>query len=92
MHGICVQLPGTLDRGGIAPGGGADGEGGASPLPCLHLTSLLLKLAMLAFPHPTRASRSSPAPKGAGAVRGDIPTKAVGGVSDCGIDRVREAI
>jgi len=46
---------------GIAIGGGADGEGGCSPLPCLYRTKLLLK------PHP----------RGAGAVRGDTWLKAV---------------
>ncbi len=47
---------------------------GARPLPCLKSIFLPFRLTMLTFlldPHPTRASRSSPAPKGAGAVHGD---------------------
>ncbi len=41
------EKPDTVDRGGIATGGGADGEGGASPLPCLQLALTVFELLSL---------------------------------------------
>jgi hypothetical protein len=68
-----MKKPRTLDRGDIAPGGEADGEGGAAPLPCLAQRSTL-------FISPTPpALRAPPPPRGAGAVRGDIPSKSMPG-------------
>ena len=47
-------------QGDIATEGGADGEGGAAPLPCLQRAPLPLQLAVLSVsldPHPAREGR-----------------------------------
>src|SRR5690606_18892389 len=58
----------------IAIGGGADGEGGASPLPCLHLPRITVA--------PTPPALHAPPPScGAGAVCGDSRWEVVSGSS-----------
>jgi len=67
-----MKKPRTLDRGDIAPGGEADGEGGRPPP--LSPSRKLMPIT----PTPP-GLRPPPPPPGAGAVHGDIPSRSVPG-------------
>jgi len=78
-----TTFPGTSQYCGpwdIAIGGGADGEGGVPPSPvstAYGFSRYPPPIRYICNPHPARPSASSPAPKGAGAVRGDTRWEAV---------------
>ncbi len=60
LHSSRLHMPLHGFPPDIATGGGADGEGGASPLPCLYPVRLFLR------PPPRPASGLLPRPKGRG--------------------------
>ena len=66
VPGSSPGYPHVLDRGDIATGGGADGEG-ACPLPCLPRSNHLTPR----HPHPDRACGAPPPPPSGG--RGPCP-------------------
>ena len=76
------RIPMHWTVGGIPTGGGADGEGAKSPLPCLWVQ-------YASIPHPARPPASSPTPGRAGGSRGDTRGKAVPGAYPQTLDRGR---